>query len=132
MTVKIARLRSREDVIADFSQVQNEENGPVTYYCMTYPYEIRVLEIDMNQDQRGSIRKVSEPELFFSPWAPLSKTKDVFIRMEEVVSLYDAHDAVMEKYNAIVEAHQDGQRENPAPKERDPDGLFDRSGYRAG
>ena len=129
MTVKIARLRSREDIIADFSQV--EDNGEVTYYCMTYPYEIRVLEIDMNQDQRGSIRKVSEPELFFAPWAPLSKTKDVFIRMEEVVSLYDAHDAVMEKYNTIVEAHQDGQRENPAPKERDPDGLFDRSGDRA-
>ena len=125
MTVKIARLRSREDVIADFSQV--EDNGEITYYCMNYPYEIRVLEIDMNQAQRGSIRQVSEPELFFSPWAPLSKNKDIFIRMEEVVSLYDAQGAVMDKDNAIVEAHQNGQRENPAPKERDADRLFDRS-----
>jgi hypothetical protein len=125
MTVKIARLRSREDVIADFKEVfgPEDEQGnkrPIAY-AMRLPYEIRVLEIDMNQDHKGSIRKVSEPELFFAPWAPLSKEKDIFLRMEEVISLYDPHDAVMEKYTEITKVHQDGQRENPAPEERGTD-----------
>ena len=87
---------------------------------MGLPYSIQVLPIDV-EENRGRIRKISEPELFFSPWAPLSKESEIFIRMDEVISLYDAHDAVSEKYTKIIEAHQDGQRENPAPEKRGTD-----------
>ena len=123
MTVKIGILKSGEDVIADFKEVfsgDDEKNQRPIAYQMGLPYSIQVLPIDV-EENRGRIRKISEPELFFSPWAPLSKESEIFIRMDEVISLYDAHDAVSEKYTKIIEAHQDGQRENPAPEKRGTD-----------
>jgi hypothetical protein len=122
MSVKIARLRNGEDVISDIREVHSspepEDASVPIAWQLNYPYSIQVLSIQAD-DGVGKIQKISEPELFFQPWAPLASKSDIMLRLEEVVSLYDPHDAVMEKYQEIMEAQQDGQRESSSTEERE-------------
>lgn len=123
MSVKIARLRNGEDVISDIREVhstpdQDENSVPIAWQ-LNYPYSIQVMSIQADEGV-GKIRKISEPELFFQPWAPLAANSNIMLRLEEIVSLYDAHEAVMDKYKQIMEAQQqDGQCEDSSAEERD-------------
>lgn len=123
MSVKIARLRNGEDVISDVKEVipsKETEDGtqpvPVAFQ-FSYPYTISVIDVTVDDGSEG-IRKISEPELYFRPWAPLSSTSQIYVRLEEVVSLYDAHEAVLAKYNEIMEAHNGTDSEDSSTEER--------------
>ena len=123
MSVKIARLRNGEDVISDIREVHsspdNNENSVPIAWQLNYPYAIQVMSIQADEGI-GKIRKISEPELFFQPWAPLAAQQNLLLRLEEVVSLYDPHEAVMDKYKELMEAQkQDGQCEDSSTEERE-------------
>jgi len=119
MSVRIARLRNGEDVISDvqavFTKTDEEQQTPVGWQ-FNLPYTIQVLAITAEESYK-KITKISEPELYFQPWMPLSAQPSVIIRFDEVVAVYDPHEAVMKKYNELTEA-QNGQRENSSSEER--------------
>ena len=48
------------------------------------------------------------PNLILYPWAPLATNRDFYIRLEEVVTVYDPHGQVTEKYIELIEA-KDGE-----------------------
>lgn len=110
MSVKIARLRNGEDVIADiqavFSNGDTEKESPIAWQ-FGLPYSIQVISISA-EESYSKITKVSEPELFFQPWIPLAAQQNIIIVIDEIVAVYDPHEAVLEKYNQLTEAQNNG------------------------
>ena len=127
MSVKIARLKGGEDVIADIKEVsaKEDENKTAIAFMFRDPYVIILddqseLEMEMwgegdeemeeEQEILASNKEAIEknPNLILYPWAPLATNRDFYIRLEEVVTVYDPHGQVTEKYIELIEA-KDGE-----------------------
>ena len=128
MSVKIARLKGGEDVIADIKEVsaKEDENKTAIAFMFRDPYPVILddqSEIEMEMWGEGdesldeeepeilaSNKEAIEknPNLILYPWAPLATNRDFYIRLEEVVTVYDPHGQVTEKYIELIEA-KDGE-----------------------
>ena len=127
MSVKIARLKGGEDVIADIKEVsaKEDENKTAIAFMFRDPYVIILddqseLEMEMWGDGDEEMEEEKEilasnkeaieknPNLILYPWAPLATNRDFYIRLEEVVTVYDPHGQVTEKYIELIEA-KDGE-----------------------
>tara|TARA_S200000501_G_C20587995_1_gene640224 strand:- start:252 stop:653 length:402 start_codon:yes stop_codon:yes gene_type:complete len=127
MSVKIARLKGGEDVIADIKEVsaKEDENKTAIAFMFRDPYVIILddqseLEMEMWGDGDEEMEEEKEilasnkeaieknPNLILYPWAPLATNRDFYIRLEEVVTVYDPHGQVTEKYTELIEV-KDGE-----------------------
>jgi len=102
MSVRIVRMRNGEDVIADLYEVTTKEepDKPVAFQLHD-PYNIYVTETELDGND---ITKVSDPEISFLPYAPLSKFNKIMLRMDEVVTAYETYDSIIAKYNELIGA----------------------------
>ena len=108
MSVRIVRTRSNEDVICDLYEVTTqEEPDKAVGFQMKNPYSVWITapknEGFVDDDGEGVTTKISDPSINFEPWAPLSKNKDIMLKLDEVVTAYEAHDEIVEKYNQLIE-----------------------------
>ena len=112
MSVRIVRMRNGEDVICDLFEVTTKEKPEdVVAFQLVHPYNVCVLEQEPELVIEGeesndytNIHKISDPEINFTPWAPLAKDRKIMLKMEEVVTAYETFDEVINKYNELVEA----------------------------
>ena len=116
MSVRVVRTRNGEDVICDLYEVttKNEPNTPVAFQ-LSDPYNVWLEGLDeprlLAENASGEeMQKISDPEIHFRPWVPLSSTKKILLKMEEVVTAYETYPEVIKKYNELVEADSDGER----------------------
>ena len=97
MTVKLALLKSGEDVIADWREIVLEGENKVAAYLACYPYSVKI------KDREDS----SKLALSYYPWMPLSKDTEIAVDPTWVVTLVDPVDEVKttyeEKVNVIKE-----------------------------
>ncbi len=124
MSVRIVRTRNGEDIICDLYEVTTKDEPEKTIaFQLSYPYNVWLEGVDeprflVENEDGEEIQKITDPEIYFKPWAPLSSKKQIMMKMEEVVSAYETYPEVIEKYNKLVEA--DGGRTNqtdPTPAE---------------
>jgi hypothetical protein len=110
MTVKIARLRSGEDVIADFKEVINKDTNNPTAIQFDTPYMVGIEgpteDLFANPAETGT--KISRPRVRFFPWTPLSKDRIIYVEPIEVVCIYEPHQQVLDQYRQLVEAMDHG------------------------
>lgn len=125
MTVRIARLRSGEDVIADIREVtkkdDNEERALAFQFIYPYNVDIQDKFAFLVEDQTETPIEMQQPSLILYPWMPLSAQKEIFVRLDEVVSIYDPHTAVADKYYELLEARINGQSKGTIVEERNPE-----------
>jgi hypothetical protein len=110
MTVKLALLKSGEDVIADWHEIVGQDDNVIAYLAKR-PYTIKINQTDVpSEDEPASIG------LSYFPWMPLSKDTDIPIDPDWVVTLVDPVDQVKESYeekvNAIQRKHQSDSSDN--------------------
>lgn len=104
MSIKVALLKSGEEVIADIKSVTNEEEQFVGYYLKD-PYILRIEKYEVYED-----KDVSRVKIKYIPWLTLSKEKTFLIPNEWIVTFYDPVDTVMDSYlNRTKEEKQDEQ-----------------------
>lgn len=121
MSVRVVRTRSNEDVICDLYEVTTkEEPEKAIAFQLTNPYTVWIglgePEIEVTNDSGDIINKTSSPELHFEPWIPLAKDKHILLKLDEVITAYETHPEVVEKYTKLVEAangRADGQTGTP-------------------
>ena len=58
----------------------------------------------VEQTEEEVTAKISEPSINFEPWAPLSKNKDLMMKLDEIVTVYETHEEIESKYNQLIEA----------------------------
>ena len=108
MTVKLALLKSGEDVIADWHEIVGQDDNVIAYLAKR-PYTIKINQTDVpSDDEPASIG------LSYFPWMPLSKETDIPIDPDWVITLVDPVDQVKESYEDKVNAIQ-RKRESDSP-----------------
>ena len=74
------------------------------------------------------IQKVSDPEISFRPWAPLSLKDTIMLKLDEVVTAYETYAEIIKKYTELVEATNGrGDSTDTAGSTVGTDGGFDAS-----
>ena len=100
MTVKLALLKSGEDVIADWHEIVGQDDNVIAYLAKR-PYTIKINQSDIPGDDEPTSIGLS-----YFPWMPLSKDTDIPIDPDWVVTLVDPVDQVKESYEDKVNAIQ--------------------------
>ena len=99
MTVKLAILKSGEDVVADIKEmvVGEGDDARVVGYVLTKPCRVtldsKVIRVDDQEDHY-------QIKLF--PWCPLSKNTKIPITADWVVTIVDPIDKIKQMYEKEV------------------------------
>lgn len=110
MSVRIVRTRSGEDIICDLYEVTTkDEPDKAVAFQLNSPYTVWLEgrndpKLLVENDEQEVVNKVSDPDIFFQPWVPLSSNKQILLKLEEVVTAYETYPEVIDKYNSLVEA----------------------------
>jgi len=117
MTVKIAKLRTGEEVICDLSEVVEQgsplmmgNNMPaqerVVAFQFSDPYNVWIDSESAAILLEGSEepQKLNDVKLNLFPWAPLSAERKIVVSLSEVVAIYEPHSEVLNKYKQLSEA----------------------------
>lgn len=93
MTLKIALLKSGEDVIADMQEMVVDNK--VVGYFFNNPYVVKLKNINSNIDNKT----IADISLY--PWMPLSKDKKIPITTDWVVTIVEPVTNLKEMYENI-------------------------------
>ena len=113
MSIKLALLKSGEEVIADIAEFRNSEDELVSY-LFKKPYCVKI------KTSQVLVEKESRPkhQLAYYKWMSLSKDDDIIVNRDWVVCISEPLDTVKKNYEEKV----NGRRFD------DTDGSTDGSG----
>jgi hypothetical protein len=101
MTVKLALLKSGEDVISDIQEmvvVDDDGREKIIGYFFTKPCVVKLLNPDNLSDEKGN--KAFEISMF--PWFPLSKDTKIPVTADWVVTLVEPIEKLKTMYTEGV------------------------------
>ena len=103
MSIKLALLKSGEEVIADIAEFRNSEDELVSYlFKKPYCVKIKTSQVLVEQESRP------KHELAYYKWMSLSKDNDIIVNKDWVVCITDPLDSVKKNY----EERMNGRRSN--------------------
>lgn len=112
MSVKVVRMQSGEDVIADVKEVRaSDESAVPLAYQFTQPYSVVIEQpADKMFDFQGEESDPDEMDLTdvqikLFPWSPLTIGNNI-VSVVSVVSIGDPHENVESSYYAILGKHK--------------------------
>ena len=104
MSIKLALLKSGEEVIADISEFRQKETDILISYLFKKPYciKIKTSQVLVEDESR------QKHELAYYKWMTLSKDDDIIVNKDWVVCITDPLDSVKKNY----EERMNGRRSN--------------------
>jgi hypothetical protein len=112
MSLRIVRTRSGEDVICDIQEITQEGSEKILGYQLIQPYVVYISQPMTAEDDDGNIHSISNPEITMEMYAPLAKEQKIIVRYDEVVSAYETHGDVLDKYGALIAQSMNSQEVN--------------------
>ena len=102
MTVKLAILKSGEDIVADIKEmlVGEGDDARVVGYVLTKPVGVSLNRKEITIDDE---KETVQIRLF--PWCPLTKNEKIPITADWVVTIVDPIDKVKQMYEKEVLTH---------------------------
>ena len=120
MDIKLAVLKSGEDVVADVQEMlvkDSDGDDKTVGYFFRYPCSVKLFTSD---DEDGGEEVASTPfKLRLTPWMPLSKKQLIPVVADWVITLVDRIDQLKEMYERGVEKYE--QSETAAADEQSND-----------
>ena len=94
MSIKLALLKSGEEVIADIKEIRQEETGVLVSYLFKDPYcvKIKTTQVLVEDESRP------KHELAYYKWMSLSKDNDIIVNKDWVVCITDPLESVKNNY----------------------------------
>ena len=104
MSIKLALLKSGEEVIADIKEIRQEGTDELVSYLFKDPYyvKIKTTEVLVEQETRP------KHELAYYKWMTLSKDNEIIVNKDWVVCITNPIDSVKQNY----EERMNGRRSN--------------------
>lgn len=96
MSIKLALLKSGEEVIADIKEIVNEEEKIVSL-LFSNPYVVKLITPQILVEELSESPEM-EYKVSFSSWLPLSLEKDIVVRTDWVVSIVEPVKMVKKSY----------------------------------
>ena len=112
MTIKLAILKSGEDVIAEIQEmlIGDEENPRVVGYFFTKPCVVRLTNQENLVDKEGN----KSYEISLSPWSPLSKDMRISVPTDWVVTLVEPIEKLKSMYEEVLNYGKNNQSNSNA------------------
>ena len=104
MAIKLAVLKSGEDVIADVKELILGER--VVGYTFTNPATVRFL------DPQALYERERDIDIVFAPWIPLTSQKEIPVAPDWIITLVDPIPRVIEKYKEGIKDAKSSQSSN--------------------
>ena len=111
MSIKLALLKSGEEVIADISEFRQKETDILISYLFKKPYCIKIKASEVLVED-GSRPK---HELTYYKWMTLSKDSDIIVNKDWVVCITEPLDSLKQNY----EDKMNGRRSNDTDRSTD-------------
>ena len=103
MSIKLALLKSGEEVIADIAEFRNSEDELVSYlFKKPYCVKIKTSQVLVENESRP------KHQLAYYKWMSLSKDNDIIVNKDWVVCITEPLDSVKKNY----EEKMNGRRSN--------------------
>ena len=106
MSIKLALLKSGEEVIADISEFRQEETDILVSYLFRKPYCIKIKTSEVLVEDKSK----EKHELAYYKWMTLSKDDDIIVNKDWVVCITEPLDSIKQNY----EDRMTGRRSNDA------------------
>ena len=104
MSIKLALLKSGEEVIADISEFRQEETDILVSYLFRKPYCIKIKTSEVLVEDKSK----EKHELAYYKWMTLSKDNDIIVNKDWVVCITEPLDSIKKNY----EDKMNGRRSN--------------------
>jgi len=97
MTVKLALLKSGEDVIADIREAISEETNKIVSYIFSDPYVVKLTQpqVLMEDSEKPETRAYN---ISVYPWVPLSDDTDIAINPDWVITIVEPAAKLKQSY----------------------------------
>lgn len=118
MTIKLAILKSGEDVIADIKELISEDEKVISY-VFTDPFCVKLVEPEILTD--ADPQKINRQySLSVYPWIPLTEQKDIVVNPDWVVSIVEPATTLKKSYEEKVYGRngKETSDSNPSPSEQ--------------
>ena len=119
MTIKLALLKSGEEIISDMSEMMSGQDGggQVVGYFLNHPCRAVLTspEIQVSDEQESERKPVS---IRLIPWMPLSKDERIPVVADWVISIVEPQDKLLEMYNRAVKTYEERKSENSDTSEQ--------------
>ena len=104
MTIKLALLKSGEEVISDMDEMITDKQAVVGYY-FTNPCRaiLTTPEIDVDEDQQPDKKPVS---IKLIPWLPLANEEKIPVVADWVISIVEPQPKLKELYTKASEDYE--------------------------
>jgi hypothetical protein len=99
MSVKIVRLQNGEDVISDVKEALNDET--VVGLLLTNPYQVYI-QSEQLVVETDAPQKLNDVQVQYLPWAPLADKNEFLVRLDQIVTLYNPHEEILDRYTQII------------------------------
>ena len=104
MSIKLALLKSGEEVIADISEFRQEETDILISYFFKEPYCVKIKTSEVLVEDESKPKH----ELAYYKWMTLSKDNDIIVNKDWVVCITEPLDSIKQNY----EDKMNGRRSN--------------------
>ena len=104
MRIKLALLKSGEEVIADISEFRQEETDILVSYLFRKPYCIKIKTSEVLVEEKSKPKDKVE----YYKWMTLSKDNDIIVNKDWVVCITEPLDSIKKNY----EDKMNGRRSN--------------------
>ena len=121
MSIKLALLKSGEEVIADISEFRQEETDILVYYLFRKPYCIKIKTSNVLVEDKSK----EKHELAYYKWMTLSKDDDIIVNKDWVVCITEPLASIKQNYedkmNGRRSNHTDGSTDGSRSGTSEPD-----------
>jgi hypothetical protein len=103
MAIKLALLKSGEQVIADIMELINEDDKVVSL-VFSNPYIARLLTSELLMENSVQLNDEIEHKVAFSPWIVLSSDKKMALDPKWIVTIVEPHEWIKKSYEEKMNA----------------------------
>ena len=115
MTIKLALLKSGEEVISDIDEMVTDKQMVVGYYFANPCRAILTTpEIEVEEDQSSDKKPVSIKLL---PWFPLANQEKIPVVADWVISIVEPQPKLKELYNKACENYEKRKSQSSSPSD---------------
>jgi hypothetical protein len=100
MGIKVVKLKSGEDIVADVSEVQHKETGVRQAFVFHRPYKI-FIEKEVVPGTEGRNQQYTG-RILLETWQPLTHDEEIAVNPDWVVSIVEPIMSVMEAYGQTL------------------------------
>ena len=119
MTIKLALLKSGEEVISDIDEMMTDKKAVVGYY-FTNPCRaiLTTPEIDVDKDQQPDKKPVS---IKLIRWLPLADEEKIPVVADWVISIVEPQPKLKELYTKACENYEKRKSQSISPSDQGND-----------